>query len=123
PIWRMEIATYGWRKSGSRFVHTCYVLLPGLLIGYIVMGLIWPWSIIEPANPLRALTYFSAFFEKPWKELFDGAVVSVPEMPWSYLPTLFAMQMPEVFLLLCGGGLVMTIMALTHRSDDPRRKA
>jgi len=123
PIWRMEIATYGWRKSGSRFVHTCYVLLPGLLIGYIVMGLIWPWSIIEPANPLRALTYFSAFFEKPWKELFDGAVVSVPEMPWSYLPTLFAMQMPEVFLLLCGGGLVMTIMALAHRSDDPRRKA
>lgn len=123
PIWRMEVATYGWRKSGSRFVHTCYVLLPGLLIGYIVMGLIWPWSIIEPANPLRALTYFSAFFEKPWKELFNGAVVSVPEMPWSYLPTLFAMQMPEVFLLLCGGGLVMTIMALTHRSDDPRRKA
>src|SRR6267143_1912209 len=64
----------------------------------VVMGLIWPWSIMEPANPFHALTYFSHFFEKPWKEMFDGALVSVPDMPWSYLPTLFALQLPEVLL-------------------------
>ena len=39
--------------------------LPGLVLGYLVMGLIWPWSIMEPANPFHALTYFSHFFEKP----------------------------------------------------------
>ncbi|MDH8090774.1 hypothetical protein QIG24_27770, partial [Klebsiella pneumoniae] len=72
------------------------VLLPGVLLGYLIMGLVWPWSIIDPANPFRALTYFSHFFEKPWKELFNGAIVSVPDMPWSYLPTLFALQLPEV---------------------------
>ena len=75
-----------------------YVLLPGLILGYLVMGLIWPWSIMEPGNPFQALTYFSHFFEKPWKEMFDGALVSVPDMPWSYLPTLFALQLPEVLL-------------------------
>ena len=75
-----------------------YVLLPGLVLGYLVMGLIWPWSIMEPGNPFQALTYFSHFFEKPWKEMFDGALVSVPDMPWSYLPTLFALQLPEVLL-------------------------
>ena len=68
------------------------MLLPGLVLGYLVMGLIWPWSIMELGNPLQALTYFSHFFEKPWKEMFDGALVSVPDMPWSYLPTLFALQ-------------------------------
>ena len=30
--------------------------------------------------------------------MFDGALVSVPDMPWSYLPTLFALQLPEVLL-------------------------
>ncbi len=65
------------REALRRLGHVAYVLLPGLLLGYLVMGLIWPWSIIDPANPFRALTYFSHFFEKPWKELFDGAIVSV----------------------------------------------
>lgn len=120
PIWREEIATQGWREAARRFIHTCYLLLPGLVFGYLVMGLIWPWSIIEPANPLRAVTYFSAFFEQPWKELFDGAMVSVPDMPWSYLPTLFALQMPEIFIVLCLGGFAMTVAAATQRGDARR---
>ncbi len=98
-----------------------YVLLPGLVFGYLVMGLIWPWSIMEPANPFRALTYFSHFFEKPWKEMFDGALVSVPDMPWSYLPTLFALQLPEVLLALCIAAVVGTFMSLS-RSDVPARR-
>ena len=28
-----------------------------------------------------------------------GALVSVPDMPWSYLPTLFALQLPEVLIV------------------------
>ncbi len=27
-------------------------------------GLIWPWSIVKLDNPLQAMTYFSAFFER-----------------------------------------------------------
>jgi len=77
PIWMSEYRVHGPREALRRLGHVAYVLLPGLLLGYLVMGLIWPWSIIDPANPFRALTYFSHFFEKPWKELFDGAIVSV----------------------------------------------
>ncbi len=100
PLFLEEIRTHGAREAVRRFAHVAYVLLPGLILGYLVMGLIWPWSIMEPGNPFRALTYFSHFFEKPWKEMFDGALVSVPDMPWSYLPTLFALQLPEVLLAL-----------------------
>ena len=90
PLLIEEVRTQGARKAVHRFAHVVYVLLPGLVFGYLLMGLVWPWSIMKPGNPLQALTYFSHFFEKPWKEMFDGALVSVPDMPWSYLPTLFA---------------------------------
>ncbi|MBR0710253.1 glycosyltransferase family 39 protein [Bradyrhizobium liaoningense] len=121
PLFLEELRTEGLRESVRRFAHVIYVLLPGLVVGYLVMGLIWPWSIMEPGNPFEALTYFSHFFEKPWKEMFDGAIVSVPDMPWSYLPTLFALQLPEVMLVLMGGAVVSTF-ALLPRADVPARR-
>ena len=121
PLFLEELRTEGLRESVRRFAHVMYVLLPGLVFGYLVMGLIWPWSIMEPGNPFEALTYFSHFFEKPWKEMFDGAIVSVPDMPWSYLPTLFALQLPEVMLVLLGGAVVSTF-ALLPRGDVPARR-
>ncbi|WP_128924659.1 glycosyltransferase family 39 protein [Bradyrhizobium guangxiense] len=122
PLLLEELRTEGLRESVRRFVHVVYVLLPGLAFGYLVMGLIWPWSIMEPGNPFEALTYFSHFFEKPWKEMFDGAIVSVPDMPWSYLPTLFALQLPEVMLVLMGGAVFSTFAMLPRRGVPARRK-
>jgi hypothetical protein len=122
PIWRTDIAEHGWSTAGFRFARVCYMLLPGLVLGYLIMGLMWPWSVIEPGNPFRAVTYFSHFFEKPWKELFDGAIVSVPDMPWSYLPTLFALQLPEIFLALCLIGLATALIAVIKPLTDPKKK-
>ena len=86
------------RRDGlARFV---LVLLPAMLLAYAVMALVWPWAVLDPLNPFRALEYFSAFFEKPWEELFGGALIAVPDMPRSYVPTLFALQLPEIFLVL-----------------------
>jgi hypothetical protein len=121
PMLLEEVHTHSAREAAHRFAHVVYVLLPGLVVGYLVMGLIWPWSIMEPGNPFQALTYFSHFFEKPWKEMFDGALVSVPDMPWSYLPTLFALQLPEILLGLTIAGVVGTFMSLS-RTDVPARR-
>ena len=109
PLFIEEARVEGAREALHRFVHVAYVLLPGLVLGYLIMGLIWPWSIIHFDNPFGALTYFSHFFEKPWKEMFDGALVSVPDMPWSYLPTLFALQLPEVMLALLLAAVIVTL--------------
>jgi hypothetical protein len=122
PLFVEEIRTLGAREALNRFAHVLYVLMPGLVLGYLIMGLIWPWSIIEPNNPFRALTYFSHFFEKPWKEMFDGALVSVPDMPWSYLPTLFALQLPEVLLALTIAGVIGTFVVLPRGDVTARRK-
>lgn len=122
PLLLEELRSEGLREAVRRFAHVVYVLLPGLVFGYLVMGLIWPWSIMEPGNPFEALTYFSHFFEKPWKEMFDGAIVSVPDMPWSYLPTLFALQLPEVMLVLMIGAVIGTFALLPRREVPARRK-
>jgi asparagine N-glycosylation enzyme membrane subunit Stt3 len=123
PIWMSDYRTHGLRETVHRLAHVLYVLLPALLLGYLIMGLIWPWSIVDASNPLHALTYFSHFFEKPWKELFAGAIVSVPDMPWSYLPTLFALQLPEVMLTLLAAGVVLTAISLVRPNVDPKYKA
>ena len=122
PLLLEEVRSQGAREAGHRFAHVVHVLLPGLVFGYLVMGLVWPWSIMEPGHPFQALTYFSHFFEKPWKEMFEGALVSVPDMPWSYLPTLFALQLPEVLLGLLAAGAVGTFMSLSHKDVTSRRK-
>jgi len=122
PLFVEEIQAHSVREAAQRFLHVVYVLLPGLILGYLVMGLIWPWSIMEPDNPFLALTYFSHFFEKPWKEMFDGALVSVPDMPWSYLPTLFALQLPEVLLGLLITGVIGSLAVLPRRDVPARRK-
>jgi hypothetical protein len=122
PLFAEEFRIQGARASLRRFAHVLYILLPSLVLGYLIMGLIWPWSVIEPGNPFRALTYFSSFFEKPWKEMFDGALVSVPDMPWSYLPTLFALQLPEVLLGLLAAGVVGALISLSRSDVTARRK-
>jgi hypothetical protein len=122
PLFLEEVHTHSARETAHRLLHVLYVLMPGLILGYLVMGLIWPWSIMEADNPFQALTYFSHFFEKPWKEMFDGALVSVPDMPWSYLPTLFALQLPEVLLGLLMAGVIGTLMMLPRSDVTARRK-
>lgn len=112
------------REPPSRALHDAGIfiamLLPAGLIGYLVMGLLWPWSILRPANPLTAVAYFSHFFEKPWKELYEGALVSVPDMPASYVPNLFMLKLSEATLAL---GLTGVGLALWHAGSPKRAPA
>src|SRR4029079_17391614 len=65
--------------------------IPSLVIGYLIMGLLWPWSLLAPLNPIRAVEYFDTFFEKPWREMYAGKLFAVTQMPASYLPHLFVL--------------------------------
>jgi 4-amino-4-deoxy-L-arabinose transferase-like glycosyltransferase len=94
-ILTIEARRDGFREAAGRVGQFVIRLLPALLLGYAVMAMVWPWSVTEPLNPLRAAEYFSHFFEKPWNELFDGMVVPVPEMPRRYVPTLFLLEEPH----------------------------
>ena len=84
--------------------------IPGAILAYLVMGLVWPWAVVSPLNPFRAVEYFSNFFERPWRELFDGQMILVPDMPRSYVPTLAALTLPELMLALGFCGMVGAIV-------------
>jgi hypothetical protein len=98
-------------------------LMPGLILAYAEMALVWPWSVIEPLNPIRAIGYFSHFFEKPWKEVFAGQVISVPDMPRTYLPTYLLVKLPEILLVLGVAGLAGAIAAQFRSRLPAARRA
>jgi Dolichyl-phosphate-mannose-protein mannosyltransferase len=119
----VEARESGLRAAAERLGRFILALLPGLLLAYLVMGLVWPWAVVDPLNPLRSLEYFSVFFEKPWKELFAGVPVAVPDMPRSYLLTLLALQMPEIFLVLTFAGTVLAFVAAARRDVPVSQRA
>jgi hypothetical protein len=117
-----DIRRNGLRAAAERLGRFCLAVLPGLALGYIVMGLVWPWSVVDPLNPLRAVEYFSHFFEEPWRELFEGEAILVPDMPRSYVPTLIALTLPELFLGLGAGGVATALIAIMRNSQGLGRR-
>jgi hypothetical protein len=119
----VEARLKGLRPAAARLGGFILSLLPAVVLAFAVMALVWPWSVIDPLNPLQAVTYFSHFFEKPWRELFGGELVTVTEMPRSYVPTLFVLQLPEVFLALALAGSAGTLIAACRRNLAANRRA
>ncbi len=113
----------GWQQAGSRLWQFLRRFIPALLLAYVIMAALWPWSVLKPFNPVYAALYFDTFFEKPWKELYDGALIAVPDMPWTYLPHLIVLKLPEIMLALGGAGLIGAFVAATRRDVAPTRRA
>jgi 4-amino-4-deoxy-L-arabinose transferase-like glycosyltransferase len=119
----IETRRDGLRAAGAACGRFLLRLLPALPIGYAAMAVIWPWSVAEPLNPIRALQYFSRFFEEPWDELFGGALIRVTEMPRSYLPTLLALKLPDLFVALAAIGVVGALIGAFRGDKTPNRRA
>lgn len=114
----------GVRTAAAELGRFTLAMLPAIALALAVMALVWPWAVVDPLNVFRALGYFSRFFEQPWQELFGGRLIPVTEMPRSYVPTLLALKLPEIFLLLgFGGALGALIVAAARRDLTPNRRA
>lgn len=122
-ILRLRSRALGWSGAGAEAGRFLLRLAPGFALAYAVMALVWPWAVIDPLNPFRAVAYFSHFFEKPWRELYDGATPLVVDMPRSYLPTLLALKLPEALLALGFGGVAGAFLMAARRDLDQRQRA
>ena len=112
-----------WKAAAQRCGQFFWTMLPALGLGYLIMGLLWPWSVLSPLNPLYAAEYFDTFFEKPWQELYEGRLINVPDMPASYLPHLFMLKLPEIMLALGLIGTAGAFAAITRRAVPANRRA
>jgi hypothetical protein len=118
-----ETRAQGPRAAGARLVPFAWRIAVAAVIAYAVMALVWPWGVIDPLNPLRAIGVFSTFFEKPWQELFEGALLTPPEMPRRYVPELLGLQLAVVFSLLAIAGIAGMLMAVVRSSVPIRQRA
>ena len=119
-LFAIETRADGARIAGHRLGRIAIVLIPSAILAYATMALIWPWSVVSPLNPLAAVEVFAHFFEKPWRELFDGMLIEPPDMPRSYVPMLLGLKLPEIFLLLGGAGVLGTFTAAFRSGILPR---
>jgi hypothetical protein len=118
-----ETRTHGVRTAGQRLLAFAPRIVVAAALAYALMALVWPWGVIDPLNPIRAIGVFSHFFEKPWQELFEGVLLTPPEMPRRYVPELTALQLPLIFNLLGMVGAGGMIVAATRSSRPARERA
>lgn len=113
----------GFRLAAGECARFLVPFIPAAILAFLVMGLVWPWSVAAPLNLFRAVAYFSHDFEGPWRELFDGQLFRITEMPHSYVPTLFAVQLPELMLALGLCGFVGAAIAAARGDGSLGRRA
>jgi hypothetical protein len=119
----MDVRANGLKPAAQHLGQFIWIMLPALGLGYIIMGLLWPWSVVSPLNPLHAAEYFDTFFEKPWEELYAGQQIPVPNMPPSYLPRLFALKLPEIVTALGVLGFAGIVQLATRSAVPVNRRA
>jgi hypothetical protein len=99
------------RVSGAigELIHeTSRVVAPVIVLSYGIMLLAWPWAQLDPLwRPISAIMQFD-HHDFPYATLFDGLYIPAPALPWTYLPTFLLIKLPELFLLLLGGGSIWT---------------
>jgi hypothetical protein len=118
-----EIYATNWRESITRMAIFAGKMALALPLAYVVMGIIWPWSVLAPLNPIRAIEYYSHFWENPWKEMYDGIAMLIPNMPRSYVPKLCLLKFPEIFLGLAIAGTAGAVVASVTGAVEPKRRA
>ena len=119
----LEARSEGWPAARARFGRLALLLIPTAILAYAVMGLVWPWGVVNPLNPVVAIETFSHFFEKPWQEVFEGQRFTPTEMPRSYVPVLMGLKLPEVLLLLGCAGVIGSLVAACRAVLAPRLRA
>ena len=119
----IEVRALGARPAATRLGTFTVSLALALPLAYVVMGLIWPWAVLSPLNPIRAVEYYSHFWEDPWKELFEGVRILIPEMPRTYVPQLSLLKLPEIFVALALLGTFGASAAVLRKDVAPWRRA
>ncbi len=91
-VWRLR----GWSAALASRGLLGRALLTSLL-AWALMALAWPRALFRPvAGPVAALqtvTHFTRYDSPTW---LAGEKISSHRVPWDYLPTYFAVQLPEL---------------------------
>jgi hypothetical protein len=91
---------------------------------WLIMLAFWPWGQVNPiVNPLLGIRRAARFsFTGP--TLFFGQQVPARPAPLEYVPTWFALQLPEAYLVALAAGLLsLAVQRSTPTTDEDRQRA
>ena len=118
-----EARALGFAPAAKRAATLVGRLSLALPLAYLVMAIVWPWAVQSPGNPFKAIAYYSNFWEKPWRELYDGMRIMIPEMPRTYLPKLCLLKIPELVGGLAIGGIAGSLVMIFRGLGTPAKRA
>lgn len=102
-IWRRREGKAWFYDHGKQLAITALTVTG---IAWLLMLVCWPAALLQPlAIPYEAFRAASSF---QWVGtlLWNGREVWSNDLPWNYLPVIYAVQLPEVLTLLFGVSLV-----------------
>jgi hypothetical protein len=81
------------------------------ILAWVVMMIWWPFAQVSPiVNPLRAMRRAANFTDYgSVVALYRGQFIPTDSLPWHYLPTWFAITLPEFYGLVLGLGVVVFV--------------
>jgi hypothetical protein len=117
-----------WWRSGR---ESARALLPvagkaalAALASWVLMLLFWPRALSRPIDgPAAALETVTKYTAYDSPTLLGGKLVSSTHVPWNYLPTYFAFQLPELvsvcFIATCVAACVWLWRSVARREPLP----
>jgi 4-amino-4-deoxy-L-arabinose transferase-like glycosyltransferase len=105
---------------GPSLARTAGAALGASAIAWATMLVFWPWAQLSPiARPIEAAIAATRF---RWigPMLFDGRTIRSDQVPWNYLPTWFAITLPELFFLALGAGAFVVAKNIAARGVGKR---
>jgi hypothetical protein len=120
-----------WRISGTSGRASARALAPvglralaAILGGWALVILSWPRAFTRPLDgPRTALETVSKYTAYDSPTLLRGVSIPSQKVPWDYLPTYFAVQLPELTILCfvgaCGALVAVSLLALRLRRPMP----
>jgi hypothetical protein len=110
-LWAAQQKGLAWRDRGVALAQAGLRLVPAAVLAYAMMAASWPWAVLDPLNPMRALAHFSTL-NLPIQTIFEGQIMLIAEVPASYLPIYLIIKLPLVMLV----GLLLAVgYGLTRR--------
>jgi 4-amino-4-deoxy-L-arabinose transferase-like glycosyltransferase len=92
------------------------------LVAWAVMLLCWPWAQVDPLlNPIRGILATANFVAWYGEVFFDGRYYRATDMPASYLPTWFAISLPEFYVVALLVGCLLAWRWVAELGRDCRR--
>jgi hypothetical protein len=101
----------------SSWLRKLGALLASLILGWLFMVALWPWSQSDPiGNPILALRT-TASFNEFYEVLFEGRYIPSNRLPARYLGEMFAITTPVAVLTLVAVGIVASLGAIRRREQ------